>query len=75
MLCYTAEMTDKLIQTSKFLSLILRHAPETIGLALDANGWAEVDQLLAQAASHGKAISREQLQEVVANDKIGRAHV
>ena len=61
-------MTDKLIQTSKFLSLILRHAPETIGLALDANGWAEVDQLLAQAASHGKAISREQLQEVVAND-------
>ena len=61
-------MTDKLIQTSKFLSLILRHAPETIGLALDANGWAEVDQLLAQAASHGKAISREQLHEVVAND-------
>jgi len=68
-LCYTAGMTDHSItKTSKFLSLILRHAPETIGLALDANGWAEVDQLLAQAASHGYAISREQLNEVVAND-------
>ena len=61
-------MTDPLVKTSKFLSLVLRHAPETIGLSLDANGWAEVDQLLAQAASHGKAITRAQLDEVVAND-------
>lgn len=61
-------MTDPLVKTSKFLSLVLRHAPETIGLSLDANGWAEVDQLLAQAASHGKAITRGQLDEVVAND-------
>ncbi|OBV38859.1 RNA 2'-phosphotransferase [Janthinobacterium psychrotolerans] len=61
-------MTDPLVKTSKFLSLVLRHAPETIGLSLDANGWAEVDQLLAQAASHGKAITRTQLDAVVAND-------
>ena len=61
-------MTDHSVKTSKFLSLVLRHAPDTIGLSLDANGWAEVDQLLAQAASHGKAISREQLNDVVAND-------
>lgn len=61
-------MTDTLVKTSKFLSLILRHAPETIGLQLDVNGWANVDQLLAQAASHGKAISRAQLDAVVAND-------
>ena len=61
-------MTDHLVKTSKFLSLVLRHAPETIGLSLDANGWAEVDQLLAQAASHGKAITRAQLNDVVAND-------
>lgn len=61
-------MTDPLVQTSKFLSLILRHAPETIGLSLDANGWAEVGQLLALAASHGTAISRAQLDAVVAND-------
>ncbi|MGK5026112.1 RNA 2'-phosphotransferase [Janthinobacterium sp. RB2R34] len=57
-----------MIKTSKFLSLVLRHAPETIGLTLDANGWADVDQLLAQAASYGTAISRAQLDAVVAND-------
>lgn len=27
---------------SKFLSLVLRHTPETIGLGLDENGWADV---------------------------------
>ena len=61
-------MTDNLVQTSKFLSLILRHAPEKIGLALDANGWADIGQLLAQAARHGRSLSREDLNEVVARD-------
>ena len=61
-------MTDKLVQTSKFLSLILRHAPEKIGLALDANGWADIGQLLAQSARHGRRLSREQLEDVVARD-------
>lgn len=61
-------MTDNLVQTSKFLSLILRHAPEKIGLALDAQGWADIGQLLAQAARHGRSLSREQLDEVVACD-------
>ena len=37
-------------------------------MTLDANGWADIAQLLAQAASHGKTISRAQLDEVVAND-------
>ncbi|MGK5028693.1 RNA 2'-phosphotransferase [Janthinobacterium sp. MDT1-19] len=59
-------MTDHVVNTSKFLSLILRHAPEKIGLALDAQGWADIGQLLAQAGSHGRAISREQLQDVLA---------
>jgi putative RNA 2'-phosphotransferase len=61
-------MTDHLLITSEFLSLILRHAPEKIGLALDAQGWADIGQLLAQAGSHGRSISREQLQDVVARD-------
>jgi putative RNA 2'-phosphotransferase len=34
---------------SKFLSLILRHNPETIGLHLDKNGWAEVSELLEKS--------------------------
>ena len=54
------DMTDDLVNTSKFLSLILRHAPEKIGLALDTNGWADIGQLLALAAQHGRRFSREQ---------------
>jgi putative RNA 2'-phosphotransferase len=55
---------------SRFLSLILRHAPGTIGLALDRNGWADVAELLEKAARHGKPLTLEQLQDVVAtNDK------
>lgn len=54
---------------SKFLSLILRHKPETIGLKLDANGWADVDELLAACAQNGSAISRAELEEVVASNE------
>ena len=38
-------MNDKSL--SKFISLILRHKPETIGIKLDENGWADVNELLA----------------------------
>lgn len=30
---------------SKYLSMILRHKPEAIGITLDAHGWADVDEL------------------------------
>ena len=33
--------------TSKFISLILRHKTETIGITLDEHGWANVDELIA----------------------------
>jgi len=58
---------------SKFFSLILRHRPEQIGLTLDKNGWADIDDLLAKANLHnrtGLCITREVLMEVVeTNDK------
>ena len=31
---------------SKFISLILRHRPETIGISLDEHGWADVGELI-----------------------------
>ena len=31
---------------SKYISLILRHHPEAIGITLDGHGWADVDQLV-----------------------------
>lgn len=55
---------------SRFLSLILRHAPDTIGLVLDRNGWADVAELLDKASRHGTPLTLEALREVVAgNDK------
>ena len=58
------------IQTSKYLSYILRHRPDEIGLDLDTAGWADVDSLLVCSADHGREISLELLEEVVAsNDK------
>ncbi|OHV88525.1 RNA 2'-phosphotransferase [Mesorhizobium sp. ORS 3428] len=35
------------IQISKFMSLVLRHAPEEAGLILDENGWADLGTLCA----------------------------
>ncbi len=57
---------DARIRTSKFLSRVLRHRPDSIGLELDANGWADVDTLLARCHDHGRFLTRADLAEVVA---------
>ncbi len=59
-------MTRDKVRTSKFLSLVLRHRPESIGLALDANGWADIDVLVARAGEHGVALTRELIAEIAA---------
>lgn len=33
-------------EISKFISLILRHKPDVIGITLDEHGWAKVDELI-----------------------------
>lgn len=59
-------MTEKeTIRTSKFLSLVLRHRPEKIGIQLDENGWTEVSTLLNALRSHGVVLSLENLRHVV----------
>lgn len=63
-------MRDALVPRSRFLSRVLRHAPASIGLALDDAGWACIDQLIEQARRHGVPLDRAELDEVVAtNDK------
>ncbi|MBR4762834.1 MAG: RNA 2'-phosphotransferase, partial [Lachnospiraceae bacterium] len=32
-------------KTSRFISMILRHRPEAVGISLDAHGWADVQAL------------------------------
>jgi putative RNA 2'-phosphotransferase len=60
----------KQVRISKFLSLILRHQPEKFGLKLETGGWVKVDELLAACAKNGNALTREELETVVAeNDK------
>jgi putative RNA 2'-phosphotransferase len=50
---------------SKFLSLVLRHQPELIGIVLDDAGWTDVDTLLAKARAKGTSITRDELVEIV----------
>lgn len=55
---------------SKFLSLILRHKPEIVGITLDRQGWADTRELLAKLHYKGFQIDLEQLKKIVAtNDK------
>ena len=61
-------MTDPVVKTSKFLSLVLRHDPGKIGLNLDAGGWAEVEELLAKLNDRGRALTFEELEHVVATN-------
>jgi putative RNA 2'-phosphotransferase len=55
------------IQTSKFLSLVLRHKPEEIGLQLDAQGWADVNDLITRANAAGVTLNRQDVERLVAN--------
>jgi putative RNA 2'-phosphotransferase len=59
---------NQLLRLSKFLSLILRHKPELVGVELDEAGWAEVDQLIEPANRAGVPLTQRSLQEVVARN-------
>ena len=62
-------MSKSIVAASKFISLVLRHQPEAIGLALDAAGWAEIDELIRLSQPH-HPLDRALIDEVVAtNDK------
>ena len=60
-------MENNLERTSRFISLILRHIPETIGIELDEHGWANVDGLLK-----GVNIDFDTLEKIVNEDEKGR---
>ncbi|MFK7920328.1 MAG: RNA 2'-phosphotransferase [Bacteroidia bacterium] len=57
----------------KFISLVLRHRPQMIGIALDPEGWTEVEQLLTQLAKHGTTINRQQLDYLAEHNNKTRA--
>jgi len=53
---------------SKFLSLILRHKPEKIGVKLDKNGWIDINELIEKTNKYGIKIDRETLNHIVATN-------
>lgn len=63
-------MGEPQVATSKFLSFVLRHRPEAVGLQLDRQGWLDVGTLLERINTDGRSITLEELRTVVAtNDK------
>ena len=51
-------------KASKFLSLVLRHKPEKIGIQLDRRGWAKVPEILM-----GVNLTMEDLEYIVETDE------
>jgi len=63
------ELSEKeTTKISKFLSLVLRHKPQTIGIMLDENGWADVNLLLEKLILAGLVVDREILNHIVATN-------
>ncbi|MBE6811069.1 MAG: RNA 2'-phosphotransferase [Ruminococcaceae bacterium] len=54
--------------TSKFLSLILRHKPSEIGIDLDEHGWANVAELITGIYKK-QCFNMAMLEEIVATDE------
>jgi putative RNA 2'-phosphotransferase len=80
----TEDSSDTLVAVSRVLSKLLRHEPGLVGVRLDANGWADVEQLLSSLhrAKHALGapkrlrslpdITHDLLREVVAKNDKGR---
>ena len=51
----------------KFISLILRHHPEAIGMKLDEHGWARTEDLIAGIAK-SRPLNMQMLEEIVRTD-------
>ena len=63
--------SDKQLKnTSKFISLVLRHQPEVIGITLDEHGWADVQELIDGInRSEGHTLDMELLEKIVWTDE------
>jgi len=56
-------------KTGIFISLILRHKPDVIGISLDEHGWANVQELINGINKTGKfSIDMSMLEEIVRTD-------
>lgn len=56
-----------LMKASRFMSMILRHKPDAIGISLDEHGWADVEELI-KGVSKKYPFDRNILEEIVRTD-------
>lgn len=64
------KMKPELIKISKFLSLILRHKPESIGVTMSPHGWVKINELIKAAQKHKIYLSKTLIDEIIkTNDK------
>lgn len=62
---------DNDVKLGRFISLILRHKPETINIKLDKNGWANTKELIEKISKSGREIDFKTLERIVnENNKI-----
>lgn len=64
------KLSKEEIKISKFISMLLRHKPELLGLELQEDGFAYTDELIKKIKLSGKNINKDILERIVLyNDK------
>jgi putative RNA 2'-phosphotransferase len=58
-------MSKQHTEISKFLSYVLRHEPQSVGLTLDREGWADIAALIAGAKQSGRELDEALIRAVV----------
>ena len=61
-------ISKKDMKVSRFISFVLRHKPETIGLILDKEGYGSIDVLIDGAKKQGYNITLKDLERIVEED-------
>lgn len=67
--CCKKEQRMNLTKVSKYISLILRHKPEEIGIELDKCGWVNIDELVKGVSKNYPGFNTDILKEIVATDE------
>ena len=57
-----------LTNLSRYMSLILRHKPEVIGITLDEHGWASVNDLICGIEKNNPGFNMDILEQIVRID-------
>ena len=62
---YTPVMNKRLTRISKYLSFVLKHHPESIGLELDSERWSNLEELVTKANASGKTLAASQIHQII----------